>query len=36
MIETPMAILNARTIAARAVYDDNRLDCLVMGTNDLI
>jgi citrate lyase subunit beta/citryl-CoA lyase len=31
-----MAILNARTIAARAVYDDNRLDCLVMGTNDLI
>jgi len=36
MMETPMAILNARTIAARAVYDDNRLDCLVMGTNDLI
>ncbi len=36
MMETPMAILNARTIAARAVYRDNRLDCLVMGTNDLI
>ena len=36
MMETPMAILNARTIAATAVYEDNRLDCLVMGTNDLI
>ena len=36
MMETPMAILNARTIAATAVYKDNRLDCLVMGTNDLI
>jgi citrate lyase subunit beta/citryl-CoA lyase len=36
MMETPMAILNARTIAARAVYNDNRLDCLIMGTNDLI
>ena len=31
-----MAILNARTIAATAVYAENRLCCLVMGTNDLI
>jgi citrate lyase subunit beta / citryl-CoA lyase len=36
MMETPMAILNARTIAATAVYAENRLDCLVMGTNDLL
>ena len=36
MMETPMAVLNARTIAATAVYKDNRLSCLVMGTNDLI
>jgi citrate lyase subunit beta/citryl-CoA lyase len=36
MMETPMAILNARTIAATAVYKDNRLSSLVMGTNDLI
>jgi citrate lyase subunit beta/citryl-CoA lyase len=36
MMETPMAILNARTIAATAVYPENRLCCLVMGTNDLL
>jgi citrate lyase subunit beta/citryl-CoA lyase len=36
MMETPMAILNARTIAATAVYAENRLCCFVMGTNDLI
>ncbi|HKB21722.1 MAG TPA: CoA ester lyase [Methyloceanibacter sp.] len=36
MMETPMAILNARTIAATAIYEENRLCCLVMGTNDLI
>jgi len=36
MMETPMAILNARSIAATAVYEENRLCCLVMGTNDLI
>ena len=36
MMETPMAILNARTIAATEVYEANRLCCLVMGTNDLI
>src|SRR4029079_14200259 len=36
MMETPMAILNARSIAATAIYEENRLCCLVMGTNDLI
>lgn len=36
MMETPMAILNARTIAATAVYAENRLCSLVMGTNDLL
>ena len=36
IMETPMAIVNARTIAATAVYKENRLDCLVMGTNDLL
>jgi citrate lyase subunit beta/citryl-CoA lyase len=36
MMETPMAILNARTIAAAAIHAENRLDCLVMGTNDLL
>jgi citrate lyase subunit beta/citryl-CoA lyase len=36
MMETPMAILNARSIAATAVYAENRLCCLVMGTNDLL
>ena len=36
MMETPMAILNARTIAATAVHAENRLCCLVMGTNDLL
>jgi citrate lyase subunit beta/citryl-CoA lyase len=36
MMETPMAILNARAIAATAVYEENRLCCLVMGTNDLL
>ena len=36
MLETPMAILNARTIAATAVCAEHRLCCLVMGTNDLL
>jgi citrate lyase subunit beta/citryl-CoA lyase len=36
MMATPIAILNARTIAATAVHEENRLCCLVMGTNDLI
>jgi citrate lyase subunit beta / citryl-CoA lyase len=31
-----MAILNARTIATTTVYAENRLCCLVVGTNDLI
>jgi len=35
MMETPMAILNARTIAAAAVHAENRLCCLVMGTNEI-
>src|SRR6516164_11375161 len=36
MLETPMAILNARAIAATAVYAEHRLSCLVMSTNDLL
>lgn len=36
MMETPMAILNARTIAATAVYAENRLCWLVMDTSDLL
>jgi citrate lyase subunit beta/citryl-CoA lyase len=36
MMETPLAILNARAISASAVYAENRLCCMVMGTNDLI
>jgi citrate lyase subunit beta/citryl-CoA lyase len=36
MMETPMAILNARAIAATTVHAENRLCCLVMGTNDLL
>jgi citrate lyase subunit beta/citryl-CoA lyase len=35
MIETPLAILNAESIASAAHDVDTRLDCLVMGTNDL-
>src|SRR5919112_5537298 len=35
MIETPLAILNAEAIASAARDVDTRLDCLVMGTNDL-
>ncbi|MDP2618943.1 MAG: CoA ester lyase [Hyphomicrobiales bacterium] len=35
MMETPLAILNAATIAAGAADRDARLACLVMGTNDL-
>jgi citrate lyase subunit beta/citryl-CoA lyase len=35
MIETPLAILNARDIAAAAKDVETRLACLVMGTNDL-
>lgn len=36
MIETPMAIVNAREIAATGVDPDNRMSCVVLGTNDLI
>ena len=35
MIETPLAILRAESIASAARDVDTRLDCLVMGTNDL-
>ena len=35
MMETPLAILNAATIAAAANDRDAPLACLVMGTNDL-
>jgi citrate lyase subunit beta / citryl-CoA lyase len=35
MIETPLAILEAESIASAARDVDTRLDCLVMGTNDL-
>jgi citrate lyase subunit beta/citryl-CoA lyase len=36
MMETPLAILNAREIAATAASSDTRLMCFVMGTNDLV
>ena len=36
MMETPQAILNAREIAGVAMDPDNRLEVLVMGTNDLL
>lgn len=36
MMETPSAILHAREIAAVASDPENRLACLVMGTNDLL
>lgn len=36
MIETPMGIINAREIAACAPDPENRLDCFVLGTNDLL
>ncbi len=35
MIETPLAILHAEEIASAARDVDTRLDCFVMGTNDL-
>ena len=35
MIETPLAILQVEAIASAARDPDTRLDCLVMGTNDL-
>lgn len=36
MMETPMAILHAKEIAAVGADPENRLVCLVMGTNDLL
>jgi len=36
MIETPLAILNLREIAAAACEPSTRLSCFVMGTNDLV
>ena len=35
MIETPLAVLNAGEIASAAHDVDARLDCFVLGTNDL-
>ena len=36
MIETPMAIVNAKEIAATGIDPENRMACLVLGTNDLL
>jgi len=36
MMETPKSMLNAREIAALGAEPENRLACLVMGTNDLL
>jgi citrate lyase subunit beta/citryl-CoA lyase len=36
MMETPLAILNARDIASVAADADARFSCLVLGTNDLL
>ena len=35
MIETPLAILNAETIARAARHETGRLACFVLGTNDI-
>lgn len=36
MMETPSSILNSREIATLGADPENRLACLVMGTNDLL
>jgi citrate lyase subunit beta / citryl-CoA lyase len=36
MIETPLGVLNVREIAAAARQNGSRLDCFVIGTNDLV
>jgi citrate lyase subunit beta / citryl-CoA lyase len=36
MMETPLAVLNARDLAAAAKHPGSRLSCLVLGTNDLV
>ncbi|MGO4706642.1 CoA ester lyase [Microvirga sp. 2MCAF38] len=35
MIETPLAVLQAKEIASTALDVDTRLECFVLGTNDL-
>jgi citrate lyase subunit beta / citryl-CoA lyase len=35
MIETPQAVLDSAAIASLAAHDKARLECLVLGTNDL-
>lgn len=35
MMETPLAVLNAASIGEAALNPQNRLQCMVMGTNDL-
>jgi citrate lyase subunit beta / citryl-CoA lyase len=36
MIETPLAVLNARDLAASSRHAGSRLTCFVLGTNDLV
>lgn len=36
MIETPLGVLNVREIAAAAGQNSSRLDCFIIGTNDLL
>ena len=36
MIETPLGVLNVREIAATAGQNSSRLDCFIIGTNDLL
>ena len=36
MIETPLAVLNARDMAAASRHAGSRLSCFVLGTNDLV
>lgn len=36
MIETPLAVLDAKSIAGAARHAGSRLTCLVLGTNDLV
>jgi citrate lyase subunit beta / citryl-CoA lyase len=36
MIETPLAVLNARDLAAASQHAGDRLTCFVLGTNDLV
>ena len=36
MVETPLAVLDIRNLAGAARHAGSRLDCLVLGTNDLV